>query len=347
MSQAVVWAKAQDVGNPVAKAVLVCLASWADADDEAWASVPTMSLELERSERTIQRGLAWLLGKRDNETDAALAPKFIRDTGRKKLTGGRFVPIYGFDLDCGPANTKQRIAIERACAARVDKAVRPVTPVSPQEIYGCQTEHPPGDIGDIRPVTPVSPVLLEAKAEPKEEPEASVGAGEADGVGDDLDGVQVEAAFNRVWTAWAGLVPDGLARPFDWAAWVAAAEMTGDPAGLERAALRYLTASPAVKRGRGKSLAKWLAEEGWRQWAPAEPGPPKVVAVFDGPADFMAAVRAERHGDWIASWLSPCRWEDGRIVAGTGFAADTLKRELRRLLAEFAIEIIVRKAAAP
>lgn len=339
MSQAVVWAKAQDVGNPVAKAVLVCLASWADADDEAWASVPTMALELERSERTIQRGIAWLLGKRDSEADAALAPKFIFDTGKKKLTQGRFVPIYGFDLERGPANTKQRIAIERAACAAGDNGGRPVTPVSPQKIYGCHPEHPPGDIGDIRPVTPVSPVHLEAKAEPKDEPKTGVGAGEADGVGDDLDGVQVEQAFSRVWTAWAVAVPDGLARPFDWAAWVAGCEATGDPAGLERAALNYLERSPAVRKGRGKSLAKWLAEEGWRQWTPAAPAAAKAVATFGGPTDFVAAVRAEQ--------LAFMGWDEAEraIVAPNNFLAERLRRDLARQLADFRINVIVRKAA--
>ena len=48
------------------------------------------------------------------------------------------------------------------------------------------------------------------------------------------------------------------------------------------------------------------------------------------------AVVSERGEDWTASWLDPCGWdiETNCLLARNGFAARTLSRELRKLLAD-------------
>lgn len=51
------WAKAQIAPTTIAKAVLVCLADYADADGVAWPSVPSLAKEVQVSDRTVQRAL--------------------------------------------------------------------------------------------------------------------------------------------------------------------------------------------------------------------------------------------------------------------------------------------------
>lgn len=51
------WAKSQVAPTSVAKAVLICLADYADADGAAWPAVPTLAREVQVSERTVQRTL--------------------------------------------------------------------------------------------------------------------------------------------------------------------------------------------------------------------------------------------------------------------------------------------------
>lgn len=51
------WAKAQKAPNMIAKAVLICLADYADDQGTAWPSVPKLAAEVQVSDRTVQRSL--------------------------------------------------------------------------------------------------------------------------------------------------------------------------------------------------------------------------------------------------------------------------------------------------
>ena len=54
---AVAWAKAQKCPSARAKATLVHLAAYCDAEGEGWAAVGILALEMEVDDRTVQRGL--------------------------------------------------------------------------------------------------------------------------------------------------------------------------------------------------------------------------------------------------------------------------------------------------
>lgn len=158
--------------------------------------------------------------------------------------------------------------------------------------------------------------------------------------------------FDRVSGEWSKADPDRVAPPVDWRAWQRACGNI-EPRALEAAALRYLAESGDVKRRRCKAFAVWLAEERWVGWLgeppveEAEPAPAPRQS-FEGPAEFMAALHAAKDRDWIASWLGLCGWdgEAAAIVCPMNTIAETLKRDLRRLLEDFKISVIVRKAAA-
>ena len=54
------WAKAQKAPSMIAKAVLICLADYADADGVAWPAIPNLAKEVQVSDRTVQRALTAL-----------------------------------------------------------------------------------------------------------------------------------------------------------------------------------------------------------------------------------------------------------------------------------------------
>jgi len=51
------WAKAQTAPSMIAKAVLICLADYADAEGVAWPAIPNLAKEVQVSDRTVQRAL--------------------------------------------------------------------------------------------------------------------------------------------------------------------------------------------------------------------------------------------------------------------------------------------------
>lgn len=51
------WAKAQTAPSMIAKAVLICLADYADAEGVAWPAVPSLAKEVQVSDRTVQRAI--------------------------------------------------------------------------------------------------------------------------------------------------------------------------------------------------------------------------------------------------------------------------------------------------
>ncbi len=141
---AVTWAKAQTAPTPRAKAVLICLAAYADGDGVAWAPVSILSIETSLKERTVQRGLA--------ECKAA---GLIELTGDNHVRDGRLFPLYRFALDRGPQNTRDRLRLARAAAAL---GVSPVTPDPGAEGPRGDTHDTPwgvtGDAGGVTPETP-------------------------------------------------------------------------------------------------------------------------------------------------------------------------------------------------
>jgi hypothetical protein len=136
-----------------------------------------------------------------------------------------------------------------------------------------------------------------------------------------------EADFEEVWKAWARTVPDGVARPADLKAWREALGKVA-AADLALAALAYLDRSPGVKRGRGKSLRRWLDEEGWLPWQSDASSSASASAVtWAGPPDVRAAVVASCGEGFAVSYLDPAAWHDGRrvITPRTGVARDALR----------------------
>jgi hypothetical protein len=129
--------------SPRAKAVLICMAAYADADGCAWAAVSTLLIETSLGhERTVKRGLADLR-----------AVGLLEDTGEHKVVFGKLIPIYRFPMERGPANTRQRLEQER------ERCASAVTPVSPQDGCGDADVMPRGDTAAELGVTPVSPKL--------------------------------------------------------------------------------------------------------------------------------------------------------------------------------------------
>lgn len=134
---AVTWAKAQVCQNKAgqrdrnAKQVLVHIASYADAYGDVWALVPTLALEMEVSERTVQRGI-----------QALISARLLRPTGdRKSLGHGRFAPFYRLPLSEGFSNTRQRVQAETGASSLGDT-------MSPSEgKRGDNGVTPPGDSG--------------------------------------------------------------------------------------------------------------------------------------------------------------------------------------------------------
>ncbi len=322
---AIAWAPAQDTGSPRIKSLLIALAPFVQADGTVWAKIDVLSLKMDCADRTVQRSIK-----------AALAANWLENTGRLHLYEGKLYPLYSVPLERGPANMRARLEIEKARSSG-DR-------MSPQAGLGCQIVTPTGDRLSPLRVTECHPTnLRESK---KEEGEC-----ERAGASADLGGAEVEAAFNRVWPVWASAVKDGVARPMDLAAWIAACEAMGDPAELERCALRYLAKSPAVKRGAGKSMVKWLAQEGWLAWG--EEGSATLAAAsparpaFDAPADVVALLKGNRQRDWIA-YLGRAVWDDAeRAIVCGATAADALRREpdIAAGLAAIGVKIIVRRPA--
>lgn len=120
------WAKAQRASSVTAKAVLICLADYADEDGVAWPRVATLAEEVQASVRTVQRALRTL------EEDGLVAVNI-----RRRQDHG--YSSNGYTL-----------------------AMTPGVNLTPPLVTEC---HPPGDTSDTTPVTTVSP-LNELPLEP-------------------------------------------------------------------------------------------------------------------------------------------------------------------------------------
>lgn len=335
---AVTWAKAQAVtdarGRPDANAkqMLVYVGSWADADGNAWVSVPTLAFETAKSERTVQRGLARLK-----------ALGLLLDTGRSHLRLGRLYPIYRLPLEDGPANT-----------IRAMKAARGDTHVTPSEGAGCHPCHPTGDAR----VTPRGDthVTQIGKEDSQVKHSGRARAGEAPGSAGAAAEPTADDRFEAVLAGWASKAPERASRPMALAAWAAVLDRTAlSPERLAAAALRAVAKDPDFGRNRAMNLHRWLAEDRWEPWlAEVEAGPAAAEraraaagmgpAPWGGPPEVREAVLAAMGPAGCASYLDPSGWrEDGRmIVARTSFALDRLRRDAREALAALGVGVELR-----
>lgn len=308
---ATTWAKAQNCPSPRAKSVLTHLATYADAEGEAWALVAVLALELQVEDRTVQRGLAEL-------RKAGL----ISATGEMKRHAGRQVPIYRLALDQGPANTRQRIAMERGGerggAATGDSGVTPrVTPVSP---HGCQPCHPTGDTGvtQIGKVKNINRTEEEANASPSERADAGASADEGLGAGSPT----LRTAFGR----WCGF-PGGAAGTLMTevaAEWPAAAVAAGGEARL-LACVEAMIADPVWKTrtyGPGK-FQRWLREGGFEAYLTGlDDAAARPVCVLPPP---LEAVIVQRLGGDAAAAMAGIAFDGEAVTPRTTWSFDKLK----------------------
>lgn len=291
-SDAVTWAKAQKCPSPRAKAVLICLAAYADAEGCAFAAVSTLVLETELEERTVQRGLADL---RRGDAERCIAP-LLEDTGDKRLWKGKLIPIYRFPLERGPQNTRERMDLERALG---------VTPVSPQGFSGDTDGAPRGDMGDELGVTRVSPPIL--RDQDNSQGNAQHGAR--------------EAALRPVFDDLVGAISKRVLKFADLGeAWNAFVRL--DRAGVDVAMLpdcaRRMNVDPDFRSRRyPPTLEVWLDKGQWRAWLPepelalAEPDAPVVHPAWER---LRAELRLTIDPGQFGSYLAPATYieADGR-----------------------------------
>lgn len=277
---AVTWAKAQDCPTAKAKQVLGCIASYADAEGEAWALVPVLAMESQSTDRTVQRALSALKG-------AGL----IEWTGRNHLHRGKLVPIWRLNLDKGYASTRARMLAEGR-ARSGDASVTPrdpggVTPVSPQD-GGDVTAR--GDTGDTQIGKGISQGL---------KPSAS--------------------ACAKAASMWGAKAPERVSPPRVEAAWAAVLERTAGLSAerLLAAVTAALARDPDFGRGKAMNLDRWLDEGRFTPWltdGEGEPGLP-VRSAWSGPADVREAVVGAMGETAAVAYVDPAGWDDvERIV---------------------------------
>jgi hypothetical protein len=294
---AVTWAKAQECVDAKgcrdrnAKQTLVHLASYVDAAGEGWAAVGVLALEMDVSERSVQRGLAKLK-----------ALGLIKDTGRSKIYEKRVFPIYQLPLDTGHANTMRRIKAERE-GARGDAGVTPrlgsgVTVVSPQDVASVT---PTGDTG----VTQIG----------KENTQGLKPFGGA-------------RACKAACEAWAEKAPERVAARHVERAWLTAVERSGISADqLLGAVLAAVARDPDFGRGKAMNLDRWLDEGRFEAWLSiAEPTMAAASSVWAGPQGVAVAVAGAMGSAAIAAYLGQAQWDDGRqaVITATSIGAQRL-----------------------
>lgn len=315
---AVTWAKAQTcwlrpgVKDRSAGQTLVHLASYADAEGEAYALVGLLAMEMDTSERTVQRGLAAL------KSAGLIAP-----TGEFKKHNGRLVPYYQLALDQGPANTRERLRIERAKAAPGD------TGVTPREGAGCHGRHPSGDMG-VRPRgdTGVTQIGKEITQELTLKTRAR--------------------AIDAATKAWAAKAPERVSLVKVERSWAAAIERSGRTDDqLLAAVLAAVAKDPDFGRNRAVALDRWLDEGRFEGWllAGADAGGEGSAngggVVWAGPDDVRRAVADLIGPGPLASYLDPSGWDEERrmITTRTRFAADALKQSAGRALKALGVSV--------
>lgn len=309
---AVTWAKAQECVDERgrkdrnAKQTLVHLASYVDALGVGWASVPVLAMEMDVSERSVQRGLRALEGM-----------GLVKATGEKKNLEGRLYPFYQLPLETGHASTARRRKAERA-AARGDR-------VSPQEGEN------PGARGDR--VSPQDVAFVTPRGDTGV---TQIGKGITQGFKPLTGGRACEAAIK----AWATKAPERVAPPRVEAAWSAAIERSGESGDRLLSAVRACVArDPDFGRGKAMNLDRWLDEDRYRSWLPDDGALAQapVVAGWAGPDNVRAAVLGAMGEAGVANYL---RWAGWDAASQTVMAATRIGGERLRAGAGSALKAI-------
>lgn len=319
---AVTWAKAQECVDAAgkkdrnAKQTLVHLASYVDALGVGWASVPVLAMEMDVSERSVQRGLR-----------ALEAMSLIKATGEKKNMEGRLYPYYQLPLETGHASTARRRKAERA-ATRGDRVSpqggeNPGSPgdrVSPQDVASVT---PRGDTG----VTQIGKGITQGF-----KPSASVRASEAAG------------------KAWATKAPERVAPPRVEASWLNAVERSRETDDRMLSAVRACVArDPDFGRGKAMNLDRWLDEDRFMAWLPDDGALAQapIVLGWAGPANVKAAVMDAMGEAGVASYLNHAGWDEGlcAVVAATKIGAQRLTDGAGSALKALGVRVMTKGAA--
>lgn len=286
-----------------AKQVLVHLASYADAEGEVWALVPLLAMEMDVSDRTVQRGLA-----------ALQAAGLVQATGQNKRHNGRLVPYYRLQLESGPANTKARLSAMKA-AATGDASVTPSSD-APRHM-----RHPTGDTGDTPPgdtgVTQIGKEITQGLT-----PSA--------------------CACAKAQGLWAGKAPERVSPVRVAASWAAAIERTGVEAEPMLAAVSAaVTRDPDFGRGKAMNLDRWLDEDRFLPWLDQADQAAPLRMAWAGPDEVRRVVAEAMGPKAVASYLDPARWDEARrmVVTQTRFAAERLIEGARRALAALDVKV--------
>ncbi len=205
------WAKEQRLGSPAAKAILLCLADYADAEKAAcWPSQEQLSQDAEVSERTTREWLQRL-------EDWGL----IARTRRTRRNGARAADMIVLKLDVSVLD-----GVERCRSGKGSDAA--VTDGLPAESAGRTNRQPDADLPEVDD-TPTGNQFRAYKEEPPIEPtsrtsqRAREGARERDDLENPEDGSpsedpkSVERAFWRVvkdWPGFAGMPKKPAMRPW-------------------------------------------------------------------------------------------------------------------------------------
>ncbi len=319
---AVTWAKAQECVDAAgkkdrnAKQTLVHLASYVDALGVGWASVPVLAMEMDVSERSVQRGLR-----------ALEAMSLIKATGEKKNMEGRLYPYYQLPLETGHASTARRRKAERA-AARGDRVSpqggeNPGSPgdtVSPQDVASVTSW---GDTG----VTQIGKGITQGF-----KPSASVRASEAAG------------------KAWATKAPERVAPKRVEASWLNAVERSRETDDRMLSAVRACVArDPDFGRGKAMNLDRWLDEDRFMAWLPDDGALAQapIVLGWAGPANVKAAVMDAMGEAGVASYLNHAGWDEGlcAVVAATKIGAQRLTDGAGSALKALGVRVMTKGAA--
>ncbi|WP_426041517.1 helix-turn-helix domain-containing protein [Brevundimonas sp. TWP2-3-4b1] len=311
-----------------AKAVLVAMASYADAEGRAWVLVDVLAMEIDKDRRMVERG-----------RQALVAAGLLLPTGDTHLYMGRRVPIYRMPLELGHASTVRRRIAEREAAALA--SAPPVTG------DGSRPSRPPSPVtGDPRHGRRAPPVTGDGQIGKGISQDQTQGARASEP--DSRAGVS--APFEAALAAWSAKAPERASRPLAWDAWIAAIERAGlSEADLSRAVLAAVARDADFGRGKAMNFHRWLTEGRFEPWLVVQGRrqPSGLASAWDGPAEVREAVVQALGGEAAAvSYLDPALWDGGRriVLAAGRTAADRLRRDAGRALKALGVGVEVRNS---
>jgi len=308
---ATAWAPAQQCPDATSKAVLKALAPYADANGEVWAYVALIAAEIQKDERTVQRGLQKL---------RKAEPPLLIDTGEWKTHEGRRLPIYRMPVEQGFANMAQRRKAEKEAERRGDTGVTPsaangATLVSPQAGRGDMDVASRGDTG----------VALNERETKTFRCSSEHLQGACAVAGD---------GFEEGFSAYPESGQDRTSIPEARQQWrIAAAEVGAER--LIAAVRRYSAEDRDLRHGDhgASAFERWLEGERWRRWlsvaGDAASAPARIP--FAGPSEVLALLAPGLQGaERAALLLSGATWReaDRTILTQTQTAADNMAREI-------------------